>query len=364
MLTTSLCLLLAAGGSSPDELEEELRGSGLPLRLAVQDPPAKEESPWLVSPIFSLNPKLGFSAGALAGYMYYLDEKSKFSMSGLSGQYTSTGSVIVGFVNKLSFGADHHRVMALAVAGEIENDYDDFLGTGVPLKSEDQVRTLFARYMYRFAGPWFIGAQAIGTNLAMIGDSAMDQEFLAVLGLTGFRSGGLGAVLFHDTRDSEMMPTSGAYLMANNVAYRDWVAGEENFDHYRVDARLFFPEGGGHVLAIRQFNQFTHDAPPSALAPVQLRGYKFGQYLGENMSSIEVEQRFRLAERFTATLFTGAAKLYGNGQSFDDSSSWYTNLGAGVQFVIKQKEGIVANLEFAVGERDNYGIYIRIGYAW
>lgn len=376
-----LCLLFASsspgsGGETPRE--EVLRTLGdLPLRLADDDQDAKEaagdkqeekkkkeESPWLLAPIFSLNPKLGFSLGAMAGYMFYFDKESKFSMVGVNGQYTSTGSVIAAVVSKLSFGEDHHRVMALIAAGNIRNDYDDFLGTGVPLKSNDELRALFGRYMYRIWGDWFMGGQGISTNYTMIGDTELDEQALDVLGLTGFRSAGLGGVLFHDSRDSETMPTQGLYINANNVAYREWLAGDENFDVIRLDTRYFIPEGGGHVLALRQFNQWTIDAPPSAFAPVQLRGYKMGQYLGKYMSSIEGEERFRLGDQFSATVFTGIAFLYGNGQSLNDPNTVYPNVGAGFQFVLKQKEGIVANLEFAAGKRENYGVYIKLGYGF
>lgn len=378
-LALELCLLFAAsspvtGGEAPHE--DLLRALGdLPLRLSDDEQDAKEgaekqedekkkESPWLIAPIFSLNPKLGFAGGALAGYMFYFDEKSKFSMVGVNGQYTSTGSVIAGVISKLSFGEDHHRFIGGVLAGNIRNDYDDFLGTGLPLKSNDELRALFGRYLYRFWGDAFVGAQAISTNYALIGDSEIDENTLAVLGLTGFRSAGLGAVLTYDSRDSETMPTEGLFIKANNVAYREWMAGDNNFDVYRLDSRFYIPEGGGHVLALRQFNQFTVDAPPSAFAPVQLRGYKFGQYLGKNMSSIEGEERFRLGDRWSATAFTGVAFLYGNGQSLNDPNTIYPNVGAGVQFVIKQKEGIVANLEFAAGKRENYGVYIKLGYGF
>src|SRR5436190_7118466 len=185
----------------------------------------------------SLNPKLGFSVGAIIGYMFYADEKSKFSMIGLNGQYTSTGSVIAGLVAKLSLGEDYHRIIALALGGKIRNDYDDFLGTGVPLKSTDELQAIFARYTYRVWGDWFAGLQAVTTNFAMIGDSALDEQHLAVLGLTGFRSGGMGLVLYHDSRDSETSPTKGFYINANNIGYREWMAGDQDFDVIRVDAK-------------------------------------------------------------------------------------------------------------------------------
>ena len=60
---------------------------------------------------------------------------------------------------------------------------------------------------------------------------------------------------------------------------------------YRLEFKGYWEHGHGNVLAVRQNNQWTADAPPSAYAPITLRGYKFGQYLGKYMSSIEVEER-------------------------------------------------------------------------
>ena len=49
----------------------------------------------------------------------------------------------------LSSGADHHRTVTLAVFGHIENDYDDYLGTGQPLKTEDDLKAFVGRYLFR-----------------------------------------------------------------------------------------------------------------------------------------------------------------------------------------------------------------------
>jgi hypothetical protein len=74
------------------------------------------ESPWLLVPTLSSNPKLGTSVGGMAGYMYYFDPESKVSIFGTNLQYTSTNSIVAGLFAKTSFGADHHRLLA-AVAG-------------------------------------------------------------------------------------------------------------------------------------------------------------------------------------------------------------------------------------------------------
>jgi len=54
--------------------------------------------------------------------------------------------------------------------------------------------------------------------------------------------------------------------------------------------------------------------------------------------------------------------LYGSGTGGKDN--FYPAAGVGVQYVLKPKEGIVLNLEFAGGQDDNYGTYLKMGYAF
>jgi len=326
----------------------------------------QEESPWLLVPTFSLNPKLGGSVGAMAAYLHYFDEKSRPSMFGLGGQYTTTESAIANLFGRASWNEDKQRAIGMLAAGNIKNDYDNYLGTGVPLKTNDQLRALVGRYLHRVYEDWFFGVQGTYTNYQLLGESAFDDQVLNVLGLQGFKSGGLGLSVYHDSRDNENSPQQGSLLNVNNIAYRDWIAGANNFDVYRVDFRDFFPHGEGNVLAVRQFNKLTSDAPPSAFAAVQLRGYKAGQYLAEYMSSLEVEERFRWREQWTSTLFAGAALLYGDSPSGSGSGydTLFPAIGAGLQYVLKPKEGIVVNLEAALGKDDNFGVYIKLGYAF
>jgi hypothetical protein len=337
---------------------------------ASQNPPEQasrgdnKESPWLVLPTFSSSPKLGTSLGAMVSYLHYFDEQSKVSMFAVNALYTSTDSAVGALIVKTSSGADHHRVTALAAGGLIKNDYNDFLGTGKPLKTEDDLQALVGRYLYRTKSDWFVGVQALLTNYQIIGQTALDDQVLNVLGLTGFRSGGIGVAAQHDSRDNEYSPANGWYLSLNNIAYRDWLAGDDNFDVYRLDTKVFWEHGGGQVFALRQNNQWTVDAPPSAYAPVVIRGYKMGQYLGRYMSSLEGEERLRLAPRWGATVFAGMACLYGDGNDCTDSENRYPSYGAGLQYVVKPRERMVVSLEYAQGKSDNYGVYLQFGYGF
>jgi len=326
--------------------------------------PAQAPSPWLLLPTFTNNPKLGTSIGALGAYIKKFDAESQVSMFGVSAQYTSTDSATVGAFARTSFAADRHRISLVAVGGVVKNDYDDFLGTGVPLKSEDHLRGFLGRYLYRVKDDWFVGVQAVATNYQIVGQSALDEDLLAILGLTGFEAGGIGVVLYHDSRDLQDAPKRGWVFNVNSIAYRQKIEGSNNFDVYRADYRHFWSHGEGHVFALRQSNQWTVDAPASAFAPVLLRGYTMGEYLGKNMSSIEVEERYRFAERWTATLFGGVACLYGANRSCSESTDRFPSVGIGVQYILKPVQGFVANLEFAAGKDGNHALLFKMGYSY
>jgi hypothetical protein len=338
------------------------------LALTCQTLPAQttteEKSSWLLAPILQSNPKLGTSLGVIGGYLHTYDEKSRPSIFALQGQYSDTDSIVAGGFARTSFDDDQQRIIAGVLYGYVKNDYDDYLGTGVPLKSDGELRSFLARYLYRVKGNWFAGAQATYQNFGVGGETAFDDQVLDILGVQPYNSGGLGLVAYYDSRDDENMPVRGSVFSLNTMAYRESLGGEEDFDIYRLDIRYFVPHGDRNVLAIRQLNHFTRNAPTQVRAPVQLRGYKIGQYNGDYMSSVEIEERWRIAEKWTATLFAGVACTYGGDQTCSDTEQRYPAWGAGIQYVIKPAQGIVANLEYAQGKDDNYGTYLKVGYAY
>lgn len=330
----------------------------------VQQQPAKpESSPWVLAPLVSSSPKLGTSFGALGAYATMFDPGSRLSLFGLMAQYTSTDSIIATVFARTSFAADHHRIVALAVLGNIKNDYEDYLGTGQPLKTNDDLKAVAARYLFRVTGDWLIGAQFNAANYQVLGATPEDDLVLETLGVQGLRSVALGAVVMHDSRDNEDMPSRGWYVNLNNLAYREALDGANSYDAYRADIKIFVPHGAGHVLALRQFNWLTKDAPAAGQGTVILRGYKFGEYLAPYMSSLEAEERLSFGRRWGATLFAGLAALYGASVTPLERQA-YPMAGGGLQFILKPDKRLLANLEYAQGIQDNHGIYLKLGYAW
>ena len=327
--------------------------------------PAQEKpSPWLFAPVFTSNPKLGTTLGATTGYLHLFDPKSRPSMFAATGQYSNTGSMVAGLFARTSFDADHQRLNVATSFGNIKNDYDDYLGTGVPLRNEAELKSFIARYLYRVYGNWFVGAQGIYQNFSIAGETAADDAFLEILGVAPYKSGGLGVVAYYDSRDNDFKPTRGWVASLNNLAYRESLGGVTNFDVYRADFRNYVSQGEGNVFAFRQLNHLTHDAPTQNLSPIQLRGYKTGQYTGRYMSQIEGEARLKLADRWTSTIFAGVGCTYGDGKSCSDRKNAFPMAGAGVQYVLKPAVGIVLNLEYAQGKSGNNGVILRTGYAF
>jgi outer membrane protein assembly factor BamA len=361
LFVAASCAALAISCSGAFAQTEPKKTEAAPKEDALTE---FEKSPWLLAPLFQSNPKLGTSVGALAGYLHYFDEKSRPSIFALMGQYTSTESIVAGLQARTSFDEDRQRVIAGMIYGYIKNDYADYLGTGVPLQSNSEVKGIIGRYTYRVHGNWFLGVQALYQNFGISGETAFDDMVLDTLGVAPYKSGGVGLVAQYDSRDNENYPTRGLFLTLNNMAYRESLGGEDNFDVIRADFRYYLPHGKNNVVAFRQLNHFTNDAPTQVKAAVQLRGYKVGQYNGDYMSSIEAEERYKFAEKWTASAFLGIACVYGGSRSCSDSANQYPAGGVGVQYLLKPKEGIVLNLEYAAGKDSNYGFYLKMGYGF
>jgi hypothetical protein len=371
LLVPCLCGLLVPGSRldaqtrPPETAGGDNAASAASLEGVAQEPEQKKKpSPWLLMPLVSTSPKMATSFGALGAYLHHFDEKSQVSMFGAMFQYSTTDSKVGGLFARTSFGADHQRLEAFAGFGYVNNEYKDFAGTGQTLRTTDDIRMVAARYLYRVKGNWFVGAQGASGNYTVSGASAMDDQILTLLGITGFGAGGLGVALMHDSRDNQDMPAKGWYSNLNNLANREWLGADGDYDSYRLETKWFREHGKGHVFAVRQNNQFTVNAPQSAEATVELRGYKLGQYYGKHMSSIEGEERIHLSKRFGATLFAGVGWLYGSGDALVSSDGAYPTYGAGLQFILKPEDHMLLNFEFGHGNLNNYGLYLKFGYSW
>lgn len=102
---------LAQTQEVPKELPKESREQGGEQTLtqienqtgsetASQD---KKQSPWLLTPTLSSDPKLGTSLGFVGAYLKNFDETSPVSAFGIGGTYSSTDSQVLALFTKPIF---------------------------------------------------------------------------------------------------------------------------------------------------------------------------------------------------------------------------------------------------------------------
>lgn len=326
---------------------------------SLNDPNDKKDSSWLITPLVSSDPKISTAAGVMVGYVHQFDEASPPSLFGLMGTYSTTDSYYYGGFAKTHFGRDRHRITAGAFSGRVKNDYSDFLGSGLPAQTTDDLRMLGLRYVTKVHDHWYLGPQFFSTNYAISADDAATGEILDEIGLTGFQSNGLGLVAQYDSRDNQYFPARGQVLEVHNIAFRRGLGGDVNFDAYHADYQVYVPHGKAHVLAIHAKGRWTAGAPSSGYSSVDLRGYTRGQYLAPHMTLIEFDERFALTKRWGLTGFLGAAVLYGG----DNLSGWdrlFPAGGIGTYYQLNE-EKMVVRAEYALGKEGNQGFYLQFG---
>ncbi len=350
--TTFSCALLVLVASSALAQEDVDAGKA---------PPAEQESPWLITPTVSADPKLGTTLGGVVGYIHTFDPESTPSLMTAFVTYSDTDSYVGGLFGDMYFQADKHRVMAGYINGKIRNEYDDFLGSGLRVRTEDNIESLFARYLRQVSGDWYVGGQLIMSDYVVGADGIFDK-ILEQIGLTGFQSNGVGLVVDYDSRNNVRNPTRGQHFVTHNVAYREGLGGEESFDALQVNYSHYLPFGDGHVLATNARGRWTHDAPLSGFSSVNMRGYTRGNYLDEHYSHLNLDARFHIYKRWGASVFGGVGCLYERGSDCGDSDALFPMIGGGAIYTLKPDAGIVIRLEYAKGKDDNEAYYLSLGH--
>ena len=372
-----LCLLLGSILSAPvlaQQVTDISRTEEQPeANDAAATPP--ELKPWLITPTLSADPKLGANVGGLIAYLKKLDAESTPSMTGLSVSYSDTDSMTGALFSQLYWKADTRRLSLLAAGAEINNEYDDFLGTGQTVETQDNVHTFGFRYLHQLRpGGWFVGIQGISTNYAVGADGILD-DMLSQIGLSGFDAAGLGLVFQHDTMNNQRDPSSGHLHTLHNFAYRESLGGETSFDVGYADLRWYRTierfsvgkSGRSPVIAIQLKGRFTADAPLSGYSSVNLPGYTMGNYLSRHYSHVLVDARIPLMGKLGLVAFGGVGCQFGEdiaGRDISCGDATFPSVGVGVSYMLKAEASVLIRLEIAKGKSDNEALYLRFGHSF
>ena len=136
---------------------------------------SETESPWLLAPTISSDPKLGSAVGFMGAYLKKFDDESPASMFGVVGSYSDTDSFFYGAFVRSFFDNDKQRITALIMDGKVNNNFEDFLGSGIPVSTTDDIDVAVLRYYRLYKNNWYLGFQMVSTNYSIISDDALRE---------------------------------------------------------------------------------------------------------------------------------------------------------------------------------------------
>ncbi|MBI4371052.1 MAG: BamA/TamA family outer membrane protein [Elusimicrobia bacterium] len=180
--------------------------------------------------------------------------------------------------------------------------------------------------------------------------------------------------LDYDTRDHGATTTRGQLVAVYAEASLRGFMSSYDYERYGLDARCFRPHGKGRVFAAQaKYDQVLGPTPPFwLLSPLggkySLRAYGDGRYVDRGAASLNVEERFTVAETRTAGVTTEfqLAPFAGVGAVFDNPRIASTRflrpvIGGAVRAVARPQ--VVGSMDFGVG-REGLAIFMDINYSF
>lgn len=342
--------------------------------LSAENMQESKQDPWVFTPLFSSDPKMGVNAGALAAYMYQFDEQSPDSMFGTKLSYSETKSWTAVLFGQAFLDSDRQRITAAIGQGQIRNDYQDYLGSGVNVKTTDELSFYIVRYAYQMWEKWFTGVQLIHSGYNVTGLDDVFSQLVNIMpdnvnfessGLSGFDSTGVGITLEYDSRDNQYFATKGHYFILHNIAYRKSLSGDYDFDVYDSSFVTYLKNFDTNILAINISGRWTNDAPSSGYSSVFTRGYVRGQYIAPHITSIEFDERIMLTDKWGATVYGSLSCLYGEIKTqtlkCTNKENLYPSVALGVSYALKPENGLYLRAEAGLGKEGNHGFYLTFG---
>lgn len=325
-----------AGGSDPTLDETFQRG-----QAAAVEPDVGVSL--VIFPIPISNLTVGTGLGLGTGLIYRLDEKSEPSYTGVGGLLTSSRTWGAGALQYLSIDEDRYR---LSLGLGYASVHYDFFGAGSD--AGDRGRSISIRQDGYFTNPWaevriaehlYLGLQyrLIEARTEIDADDRGGSIARLLSGRQAdFVSSGVGPKLDWDTHADPFWPYKGnllpaQWLFASGELFSDFTYNKgfvsfstfhEVFEDGILAASVAGCFAGGEVPAIDLCLIGAHN---------DLRGYETGRYRDENSPALQVEQRWKFADRWGLVGFVGIGGIRSDVDKARKSEP-LASAGAGLRF--------------------------------
>jgi hypothetical protein len=288
------------------------------------------------------------------------------SLSGVGGFYTESSSWAVGggHFGVWKNGHIRYRGGAGAVSANLSYYREPLLPSG-PERLNFNIKAfgLIQEIIFRLGESDFLAGASYGyartrvefdvpVDLPEISDKDFETDI-----------GGLGAVLYYDTRDNMFTPNSGIYAGIKYLYYDDFLGSDRKFQrlfsHMLIYSRIVKGLYGGLRLDV----QSSFEDTPFYLLPfISLRGVPAMRYQGKTTYLAETEFRWDFTARWSLTAFTGYGEALPVREELFRKQRAY-NFGAGFRYLVARLYGMRMGVDVARGPED-WAFYLQFGSSW
>jgi hypothetical protein len=299
------------------EPEPEPHGPAEPTAKAASKEAKQQGSRWFALPVIFYLPETSLGFGVTGGFHYHVGEAARPSSIFAAVVYTldRQGSVNLASDVQLPGGA------AVTARFRAQHYPDVFFGIGPSTPEsakEDFTRRTIDGYVIGelpVLGQRLRAGPRIDYRVEGISDIQPGGELASgtVQGTNGFAGFGVGASATYDTRDSSFWPLRGTYG-EGFVSWYPTLGSQPGFTHGLLEGRRFLPLGGGRVLGLAAFTEWTAGNPPFTVLPSLgstrfLRGYRGGRFRDRIAWSGQTELRLPVKGPLSAAVFLGVGDV-------------------------------------------------------
>ncbi len=335
---------------------------------------------FLVLPIVITEPAIGEGLGAALVYFHGKDDRSKPRiMNGQSVATTArrstpppTATGVMGFYTNNDtngVGIGHTR--------SIKDDKYRFVGVFADMTVNSSVYLLDIPFDFEIAGNLAYASikRRMGNSNLFLGLSLMaldaDVQFelnptdtppipLLEFGLTNV---GIAANVTYDRRDNSTMPESGQLIDLSVWRYDDALGSDFEYTSARLKLHSFHKLHEKFTLGLRFDASTASGSPPFFAVPfVSLRGIPALRFQAETAGAVEIEGRYKFADKWAGIAFAGAG--FTDVQKSELETSQDMNAyGVGFRFQALKEQNVWIGLDVAQGPEDT-AWYFQIGQGW
>jgi hypothetical protein len=311
-------------------------------------------------PTLGYEPETKFHLGAVSLFTLdlYQDSITRSSNAKIEFNYTLRNQII--FETEWNYFFKEEKWFTDGII-HISKYPDFYYGVGTNITDNEKVLFESNRIILDFGlyknlyDKLFFGGEINYTNYNNISTKDLNpfSELVDTWGL------GLSSTIFYDTRNNLLNSTKGSFFKLN-VGY---TVGTNNYTSAKLDLRKYFTLKNNFVFASRLYNRFIFGTPNfydySILGGDDfVRGYFFGKFRDNNLSTLQTEIRTPHIGRLSFALISGISTIYNSSNFAKDLKP---NNGIGLRFLADKKDNVNLRFDYVLGNKNNSGFYISFG---